>query len=55
MEQGSVSFQNLFKIYGKHVIVYHSTVISQLSSHKIMKNCGFQLFSNLLVFTANQT
>jgi len=25
MEQGSVSRRNLFKIYGKRVIVYHST------------------------------
>jgi len=50
MEQGSVSLQNLFKIYGKHVTVYHSTTAisqlsshpfksaSQLSSHTIMKN-----------------
>jgi len=31
------------------------TVISQLSSHKIMKKSGFNSFSNLLVSTANQT
>jgi len=30
-----------------------NTVISQLSSHKIMKKSGFKFFSNLLVFTAN--
>jgi len=28
---------------------------SLLSSHKIMKKSGFNFFSNLLVFAANQT
>jgi len=28
---------------------------SQLSSHKIMKKSGFNFFSNLMVFTVNQT
>jgi len=28
---------------------------SQLNSHKVMKKYGFNFFSNLLIFTANQT
>jgi len=37
------------------VLPHSHTVIPQLSSHKIMKKSGFNIFSNLLVFTANQT